>query len=230
MAQVHPDFLNPPVHSALKDLHLATDLVRDGRPAVTIVHGVGLTRVGVAETTLLASETPIDVDWNFGTGTVQVVTSRRTELRLALADPGSLCLGHEAAPESGRIVPIRRGSETLPPLCRNAATAGPSRGNLTALTLPAGRHVLTGATPAPAVLERVAGRLTALLAQAEAERARLVVGCEDGTVLALDDAGQSVATARVAGVPTLIAGTADRAVVATDRGEVRAFGVAAAEG
>ena len=37
MSELHPDLLHPPVYSRLKDLCLTTDLVHNGRAAVTLI-------------------------------------------------------------------------------------------------------------------------------------------------------------------------------------------------
>lgn len=59
-----------------------------------------------------------------------------------------------------------------------------------------------------------------------AARPWVVVGCEDGTVVALDGTGRIVRQARLSGKPTCSAVTAPIAVLGTAKGEVTAFRIA----
>ena len=52
---------------------------------------------------------------------------------------------------------------------------------------------------------------------------RVVAGCEDGTLFVLDGEGEIVRTGGIAGRPTCIERVEDGVVVATDRGEIKAW-------
>ncbi len=89
--------------------------------AVDHLFGLGLTSAGVV-TPLVASDHPVDLDWDFASGTLHVVAARPTALRLALASVENLHL--DSAPLE---VPVQADEVQV--------------------ALPAGRHVLAGAIP-----------------------------------------------------------------------------------
>ena len=103
------------------------------------LYGHGLTR-GV----LASSDVPVDLDWDFAKGEVHVVAAAPATLGLSLADPNNLRLDGE--------------------LARGQAAGGISR-----LSLSAGRHLLTGASPA----SEARGKLMALLERARSEGEKL---------------------------------------------------------
>ncbi|NLS96170.1 MAG: hypothetical protein GXX96_28865 [Planctomycetaceae bacterium] len=97
------------------------------------LYGRGLTSAGI-DGELVASDRPIDIDWDFATGTAHVVVAQPTRLRLSVAEPSALRV-------DGKPVAVEQA---------NAAAV---------LSLPAGRHVITGAPVAP---DRLAGLSDAL--------------------------------------------------------------------
>lgn len=131
------------------------------------LYGHGLTRVSVnpqppapspengegeAKGTLVTAEVPVDVDWDFASGTLHVLAARQVNLGLALASPAGLRLHGQP------LFPSPRGGEN----------------GLTTFALPAGRHVLEGAMPGAEMRQKVAARLATLLAQGrEKHRQRL---------------------------------------------------------
>ncbi|NOX55781.1 MAG: hypothetical protein GXP27_15340, partial [Planctomycetes bacterium] len=112
---------------------------------------IGLESIGVGSGTarqqLLASSSPITVDWDFGTGTLHLVAPTRTEVSLPCENPAALRL-------NGKVIEKRH---------------APSEGT-TVITLSAGRHVLTGASPPPSVTDRLARWLDEQVDRAERRR------------------------------------------------------------
>ncbi|HUS80593.1 MAG TPA: VCBS repeat-containing protein, partial [Armatimonadota bacterium] len=97
---------------------------------------------------LLTSSAPVDVDWDYAVGTL-----------------------HLAAAATDTDLTIGAGAEALTLDGKPAPTT--QRGGATSLSIPAGRHVLGGATPDPAALSDLRERLAGLLEQAGVERERL---------------------------------------------------------
>ena len=107
------------------------------------LHGVHLTRAGLGAM-LLSADAPVDVDWDFETGELHVVTVRDT--RVEVETP-------------------RRGVSTPPsPLGKGDGGLGRS------FTLSPGRHCIEGARPDPQALREAVGRIEALLGQGRERR------------------------------------------------------------
>ncbi len=113
------------------------------------LYGRAMTRAA-AEAPLLASDAPVDVDWDYASGTVHVVAGAATQVRLALARTAGVRVDGKPA----------------------RATSAPD--GMVAVALAAGRHRIEGAKPATAARARAVARLTALLDGAAQERARLL--------------------------------------------------------
>jgi hypothetical protein len=109
------------------------------------LHGHALTSAGL-ENALVSSDVPVDLDWDFTSGVVNVVTESPTTLGLRLAATAKLQAGGQPAKAQ---------------LAEGVAT----------LQLPAGRHVLTGAVPATGGEKGLAASLQALLDQGQKQRA-----------------------------------------------------------
>lgn len=107
--------------------------------------GIALFKLGLARPLLTASH-PVDIDWDYATGMLVVEAAQEATLQLALEGPRVLINGE----------------------ARNLETAS---GGLTQLTLTAGRHELSGARPAAALLGDVQAGLQDLLKQGVTLRA-----------------------------------------------------------
>lgn len=107
--------------------------------------GRALTSAGIGQA-FVSSDAPVDVDWDFTSSLVHVVAAQPTTLRLSLKTPGELRLG-------GQTV---RGS---------------AAGSIYRVALPAGRHVLSGASPATEATAGLATGLPRLLAEGRKLRA-----------------------------------------------------------
>jgi hypothetical protein len=105
------------------------------------LYGHQMTSAGLQDA-LLQADSPVEVEWSFPVGTLNVVTSAPTVLKLKLAPGSKLVLAGQ-------------------PLTTTAA------GGLAAVSLPEGRHEITGARP----LADEAATLTALLAEGRRQRA-----------------------------------------------------------
>ena len=116
----------------------------------------GATRAGE----LLASDSPVDVDWSFSSGTLAINCPRQSAVTVALA---------------GAAVKVD-----------DRPTAVSQRtGNSWTLTLDAGRHVVSGAQPRASLLEGFRGRLTSAFEAARAARLQApVVGDRTAAVTA----------------------------------------------
>lgn len=104
------------------------------------LHGVNLTGAAMGAPLFRASA-PVQVDWDFRVGALEVVADEETEIRLAVSDPDGVRV-------DGSV--LERGGDGT----------GPGT-----IRIPSGRHSVTGATPDAAVLERVTARLSGLLEQ-----------------------------------------------------------------
>jgi len=113
------------------------------------LYGQALTRAGI-EGALVSADAPVDLDWNFATGTLHVVAATATQVELALAATEALQL-------DGKAIQGQRGAD-----------------GLTAFELAEGRHVFEGAKPEQAAQENVGTRLAALLARAQEKRTAAV--------------------------------------------------------
>ena len=104
------------------------------------LHGVNLTGAALGASLFRASA-PVQVDWDFHSGVLELVVDEETEIRLAVSDPRGVRVGG-SVPEYGGDGP------------------GPA-----AIRVPAGRHSISGAAPDAAALDRVTARLSGLLEQ-----------------------------------------------------------------
>ncbi|MBT3378570.1 MAG: hypothetical protein HN742_15060 [Lentisphaerae bacterium] len=116
-----------------------------GIAATDHVYGWQMTQVNT-EGLLLSATPAVDIDWDFPTGTLEIVALAQTKVRVALASDRPLVLDG-----------VR-------------AEAKPAPDGLTELSLAPGRHTLTGATPAPAVHAKLVRHLENQLARAGGER------------------------------------------------------------
>jgi len=98
---------------------------------------------------LVRADVPVDIDWDFGSGTVNVVAPRATRLALAMAPAAGLTLDGKPAGATGV-------------------------GQLGTMTIPEGRHVIAGAGMRPEVHDSLVQGLAALATQAQAEREKAV--------------------------------------------------------
>lgn len=112
--------------------------------------GHAVTSAGV-NATLMISDVPVDIDWDFAAGVVHVVAEKPGMLRLRV--PAAYSLRVDGA----------------------AAKAFELNG-VCSFRLAAGRHVITGATPAAETNSRRIAALQRLLAEATASRAKEVAG------------------------------------------------------
>ena len=94
------------------------------------------------EAVLFASDAPVDLDWDFRTGSAALTTRDETHIRAAFAEPSDVRL-------DGVPLPLSSVSDSG-----------------AVFHAPIGRHVLTGATPDPNVLSGTIDRLRELLSQA----------------------------------------------------------------
>ncbi len=106
--------------------------------------GHALTGAGI-DRALVSSDKPVDIDWDFTTGTVNLVISQPTTLGLAIAEPERLRLG-------GQPVAVQ------------------STGRSVNVFFPEGRHVLGGAFPAGDLLAALSDSLRRMLATGQAQR------------------------------------------------------------
>ncbi len=107
--------------------------------------GHAMTSAGIGNP-LVSSAEPVDLDWDFAGGVVNVVATKPTTLRLGLSAADKLQVNGEPAKTE-------------------------STGGTCSLALPEGRHVLTGASPAAELGSELATALNRLLAQGRSVRA-----------------------------------------------------------
>ncbi len=104
------------------------------------LHGVNL--IGAAlGAPLFHASAPVQIDWDFRSGVLEVVAGEETEIRLAVADPSAVRVGG-GVPGKGQ-----NGSGAID------------------FVVQAGRHSVSGAAPEPAALARATARLERLLEQ-----------------------------------------------------------------
>ena len=107
------------------------------------LHGADLREVALGAF-LCSAERPVQLDWDFATGVLEIIADEKTRLRLALADPSGLWIdGKEVKREPDG-----------------------------ALQVPAGRHTLSEARPDPEALAKIVVQLEAFLKEAQEERVR----------------------------------------------------------
>jgi len=109
------------------------------------LQGHALTSAGI-ETLLVASDVPVDLDWDFASGALNVVAAKPTTLRLSLSTAETL----------------RVDGEPVKARCANGACS---------IGLSEGRHVLSGASPGAESLSMLAASLGGLAAQGRELRA-----------------------------------------------------------
>lgn len=107
--------------------------------------GHAVTIAGI-EDPLMASDVPVDIDWDLAAGVVQVVAEKPAVLRLRLAASDGLRLDGVAV---------------------NAVRAN----DMCSLAMAAGRHTVTGAAPAAGAMSRQISALQRLLAEARTRQA-----------------------------------------------------------
>ena len=120
------------------------------------IFGHAVTEAGI-DSPLVLSDVPVELDWDFSSGVVNVVAAKGTTLALSLAPTDELQRNGEPA-------------------------KAPFAGGICRTHLPAGRHVITGASPATDVSSALSTALEGLLADGRKLRAE-----------ALAAAGQTVA-------------------------------------
>ncbi|MEA3401369.1 MAG: hypothetical protein U9R79_09045 [Armatimonadota bacterium] len=103
--------------------------------------------MGRDQSPLIASREPVDLDWDFTEGVLNIVAQEGTVLRLSLATEDGIELDGQ------------------PVMCESAGE------RLHAIDVPAGRHRLTGAAPAPGRLALLAATLRERVEPALRERA-----------------------------------------------------------
>lgn len=108
--------------------------------AATHLHGVNATGAALGASLFHASA-PVQVDWDFQSGALEVVAGEETEIRLAVADPGGV---HVAGNVPGGVVDDE---------------------GVVIIIIPEGRHSVSRAAPEAAALARVTARLERLLEQ-----------------------------------------------------------------
>ena len=108
------------------------------------LHGHAITQAGVG-VLLFACDVPVDIDWDFSRGVANVVIAKPATLKMNLADPGKLRIDGE---------PIDLTSD----------------GKLHQLSLPAGRYVITGASPPSEVRDGLTRHLAEFVADGQAKR------------------------------------------------------------
>ncbi len=109
------------------------------------LHGVNATDVAFGDLLFHASA-PVQVDWDFHSGTLEVVAGEEVELRLAVADPGSARVGG------------------------SVPGGGSDDSGMLTIGIPAGRHTVSGVLPDADTIEKVTARLEGLLEQGREAR------------------------------------------------------------
>lgn len=128
------------------------DGVKGGAVLLAEDHAFGwaVTQMGL-EDVLLAADSPVDVDWDYTSGELHVISEKDNRLRLALSSADGVRLDGNLAQVSGEA------------------------DGLVALSIPAGQHVITQVRPADAAVRVLSGRLSALLKKGREERIKWVV-------------------------------------------------------
>ncbi len=111
------------------------------------LYGQRLTKAGV-DATLVVADSPVNVDWDFAAGQLNVVAEKDTRLRLKLANVAAVSV-------DGKVEKLVMGED-----------------GLAHLSLTAGRHVIENAKPSEPALNQMGERLAALLKDAKAQRER----------------------------------------------------------
>ncbi len=138
------------------------------------LYGHALTRAGI-DLPLVRADAPVDVDWDFERGVLHLDTDKLVKVGLALQSPAVGCDGKQL-------------------------TGTPGENGLTLFELPAGRHVLSQATPATPVLKPLTAQLPELVAEGRRLRAtQLAEQARPAPVAATDL--QPAATADLGGKP-----------------------------
>ena len=106
------------------------------------LHGHALTSVGI-DTALVSSNAPVDIDWDFQTGTIHIVVTEPTRIQLAAAAPGKLLI-------DGKPIAEQPSPDTI--------------------QLDKGRYVITGASPTSETLAGLKTSLDRLLTSGQAKR------------------------------------------------------------
>ncbi|MDE2888292.1 MAG: hypothetical protein OXR72_08745 [Gemmatimonadota bacterium] len=101
------------------------------------------------EGVLFSAERPVDLDWDFHSGSAVLTTAGETQIRAAFAEPAGVLLDG---------VPL-------------SILADSDSGAV--FDVPEGRHELTGAIPNPELLSETVERLSGMLSQARTERRRV---------------------------------------------------------
>jgi hypothetical protein len=116
------------------------------------LYGHALTNAGV-DTALVSSDAPVDLDWDFTSGTANVVATKQTTLKLNLTETDKLRM-------DGEPVKVRLS------------------GKVSEIPLAEGRHVLTGAVPATEAHTGLATALERLLAEGKNRRAEALAAAD----------------------------------------------------
>ena len=112
--------------------------------------GLSFQTIKVPSKTLITATSPVDVDWDFNSGTLHLVANQETNIRLALGSGDALDLNGEW-------------------------TAGsPDEEGMTEFNLPPGKHILEGAKPNIAILKNMETYLSALLLQGNEKRSQAI--------------------------------------------------------
>ncbi len=136
--------------------------------------GHALTSAGLDQA-LVSADVPVDLDWDFTAGVIEVESTREATLTLRLADGGKLLLDAAAV----------------------ATVAGTAPGT-TAVKLGAGRHKLAGAVPAGEAETQLGEGLTTLVAAGRKQRVDQLAAAAGTPRLALPPLA-ATATAQVGG-------------------------------
>ena len=110
--------------------------------------GRALASAGI-DSPFVSGDAPVDLDWDFASGVLNVVASKTTTLRLSLNEPDKLRV-------DGAAIHVRRAD------------------GLHCIALPEGRHVLTAASPGAEATAQLTRDLESLLADGARRRAQAV--------------------------------------------------------
>ena len=116
------------------------------------VFGHAVTEAGI-DSPLISSDVAVDLDWDFSGGVVNVVAEKETTLTLSLAASDNLQLNGEPA-------------------------KAPFTGGICRTRLAAGRHVLSGASPAADLSSALSTALESLLAAGRKQRAQALAAAK----------------------------------------------------
>ena len=117
------------------------------------LHAQGARAAGLGEI-LMQADHPVDLDWEFASGEMHIVATEPTEIALSLRPGAQLQLDQQP-------VMAEAGGDAM-----------------ASLTVEAGRHLISNATPPENALNRLHERLAGLLADAQGARAALRTGDE----------------------------------------------------